>query len=312
MSGVTPYKYDSVAQSNFATFNAWIASLGSAPTKISIGDTALLTADLVIPVNIDIAEVTIAGNFDGPYNLTINKMSAKPMHQIFTANLTSVTLSAGAVDFVSINWFGGNGSASATAAYNTTLSYFAQNLNLTASAEGSGTMTFTVGAGTTLVLSTTISLSGLLGVFINGQAGGVALTGAKVGITGGSFYVTPVEVDLTVDNTLISTAGKSHIYLCSNATSAVQRTCSIDDGDMIDGKLLYITSNDMSFELTSTVPGSASLVLTKDGVSYSRLSSDVSSYPTGAFVTALFIQKLMPGTIGSWHWVLLHTTGVLS
>lgn len=92
--------------SHYATLEAALYDIGSAEADLVIDTTANLTKNTTIPTTTNISDVTNAGKFTGSYTLSIARMTADPLHQIFDGPTVSFT--AGAKSIRRPEWWGTN------------------------------------------------------------------------------------------------------------------------------------------------------------------------------------------------------------
>jgi hypothetical protein len=95
-----PVKY----LSEYASLDAALITIGSTQTSLVIDTDAALTQATALPATLDICEIINFAKFTGSYALSIGKMSADPLHQIFSG--PTVTFAAGAVAHVRPEWWG--------------------------------------------------------------------------------------------------------------------------------------------------------------------------------------------------------------
>lgn len=102
---ITVYNYDKTAQAQYADFNTYISSRGYNNVNVRIGVDAVLTGNLTIPANVNIAEIANGAKITGAYTLSIGKMSFCGLYQVFDG--PTVSFIDGAVEIVRPEWWGG-------------------------------------------------------------------------------------------------------------------------------------------------------------------------------------------------------------
>jgi hypothetical protein len=119
---ITVYNWTKDSGNVSTSFDAWVAAQGSSPRSLAIGSDVTITGNLTIPSTIDITTITNNAKFTGTgKTLTINRMSARPRHQIFDTGM-NVLFASGATTYIVPEWFGsGNGNICFGSGINTPL-----------------------------------------------------------------------------------------------------------------------------------------------------------------------------------------------
>jgi hypothetical protein len=110
---VNVYKPSKTVVNTFANFNAYVTAKKDTATSLQIGNNWTISGKCTVGVNIDLNNFVGGGRFYGASGsavdtLLINRMSARPMSQIFDTSLT-VLFASGSVDEVRPEWWGARG-----------------------------------------------------------------------------------------------------------------------------------------------------------------------------------------------------------
>ena len=99
------FRWNAALQSTYATFGDWVAAQ-SDPISLAVGkDIDLGGATVNVPNNIDFVEFYNGAQIKNG-TITINRMSAMPLYQIFDSTIT-IIFGTGAIKEQYIEWYGG-------------------------------------------------------------------------------------------------------------------------------------------------------------------------------------------------------------